>query len=85
MAEQEVQQVVDAHVERMLTESRELTQRIGKLSIFVSSEGSAFETLPALEQHLLASQLMTMQAYSALLDMRIKLSTDRGVFLAETE
>lgn len=74
---------VDAHVQRMLEEANQLSDRIGKLSVFTSEEGGKYDELPALEQHLLAAQLMAMQSYSAILDMRLKLSTDRGVFLSE--
>lgn len=81
----EVQPAVDGHVQRMLDESNQLDQRIGKLSVFVAEEGGKFDELPALEQYMLTAQLAAMQSYQAILTVRLKLATERGVFLAEAD
>lgn len=78
-----VQRSVDDHVKRMLDESNELAIKIGNLTIFTST--AKFDSLPQLDQYLLVAQLTAMQSYAAILAMRLKVSTDRGVFLAECE
>ena len=82
MTEQNTQVAVDGHVQRMLDEMNQLDNRVGKLSVFIS--GEVFDALPQLEQYMLTAQLAAMQSYQAILSVRLKLATERGVFLAET-
>lgn len=72
-----IQQKVDDHVQRMLAEEAQLHDRIGKLSAFVGTP--RFGQLSEVEQSLMASQLFTMQAYSAILGTRLQLATATGV------
>lgn len=64
----------DARVKRMQEEAGVLQVRIKVASDFV--EGVRFQRLSDLEQQLLVSQILTMQAYLGILNLRIDLATD---------
>lgn len=85
MSNNNTQAAVDDHVQRMLDEANQLDNRVGKLSVFTKQEGGVFDSLPPLDQYLLVGQLAVMQSYQAILALRLKLATERGVFLAETD
>jgi len=72
-----IQQKVDDNVQHMLAEEAQLYGRIGKLSQFINTP--RFAQLSEVEQSLMASQLLTMQAYSAILSTRLQLATATGV------
>jgi len=72
-----IQGKVDEHVQRMLAEETQLHDRIERLSRFIATP--RFGQLSEVEQSLMASQLFTMQAYSAILGTRLQLATATGV------
>lgn len=60
------------HVERMAVELKELSERVDKLSAFLS--GPAFDSLPEVERALLHTQQAAMLAYQGVLTIRLNLA-----------
>jgi len=58
------------HQERVVTEKKELDQKIDKLKAFIA-ENPTFKALPSDEQHLLNRQFDVMVEYSTILRRRI--------------
>lgn len=60
------------HEERVVTEKRELDEKLKKLEAFCYIPGSAiFEGLPREDRNLLEDQYMAMERYSQVLEKRI--------------
>lgn len=64
---------VSPHVQRMVTENNELTERVDKLTAFINSN-LAYLPLPDRDKKLLDAQRHAMRAYSAILGLRISLA-----------
>jgi hypothetical protein len=62
--------VMESHQQRVVDEESALSEKIVKLSSFISSN-TIFKTLPEREQSLLRRQLQHMLGYSAVLSERI--------------
>lgn len=62
--------MAEAHVERMKTEFRELSDKIKALEIFIYSS-SVYKKLPSIEKVELVKQLAFMEGYKQVLDARI--------------
>ena len=60
---------VPPHVERMMAEAEELSDRITKLGLFLS--GPIFASLHDTDQGLLQAQLASMTSYLSVLSIRI--------------
>jgi hypothetical protein len=59
------------HQQRVVDEFNDLDSKIAKLSTFIY--GNIYKTLPGDEQRLLSVQLVHMQGYRRILNMRIAL------------
>lgn len=59
------------HQQRVVTEKKELDEKIDKLKAFIC-EGPVFKTLPDAEQHRLNHQYDVMLEYSSILGARIE-------------
>lgn len=70
--ERNVEAITRPHEQRVITERDELEEKLIKLDCFISSN-STYSTLTDMEQRLLSIQLSTMQAYHAVLCVRISL------------
>lgn len=75
----QVQERVDAHVQRMLEEEAQLSERLAKLVAFTQSP--MFGQLQEIDQELLAAQLFVMQSYASILNTRLRLATKIGVIV----
>lgn len=58
------------HVQRMIAEGEQLTDRLEKLGAFLT--GDLFKTLPETDQTLLSAQCGAMTAYLQILSLRIE-------------
>lgn len=63
------QRSVPPHVERMMGEAEELSDRITKLGIFLT--GPIFAALADMDQGLMQAQLASMTSYLSVLSIRI--------------
>jgi hypothetical protein len=64
---------IPAHVQRMIREFTELTDRTELLGNFMN-ENPVFQTLPPTEQSLMQAQGHAMMAYANILELRIELT-----------
>lgn len=60
---------MEAHQERVVTEKKELDEKLSKLTVFL--KGDLFTTLPQNEQERLMQQAEVMGRYSEILGERI--------------
>ena len=65
---------MEPHVERMLNEQKELSEKVEKLRLFIE-ENPIFGNLPQEEQHDMRMQLNAMEKYSTILQSRIDRAT----------
>ncbi len=61
------------HIDRMKTELEELTVKMNALQDFIGDEDGIVNTLPAIEQRLLISQVTAMATYANILGTRLSL------------
>jgi hypothetical protein len=59
------------HQERVVTEKRELDEKLAKLKTFIFEDGKIFNTLDPAERDRLEDQFTAMTRYSAILGKRI--------------
>lgn len=69
---EQINQDIPPHVQRMINEYTELTDKIKKLTVFINLKNTIYMSLDEIDKNLLASQLVHMTNYSNVLTQRIE-------------